>query len=81
MKLVFEKTKTLLLYDRRRRLKYLGVILDDKGTFGAHIRYVTDKAEKSTAAVGKLSSNVGGPTGRTRKILLIALHLQLHFRL
>ena len=53
-----------------KELKYLGVILDGKGTFEAHMKYATDKAGKSVAALSKLMPNVGGPTGRTRKILL-----------
>ncbi|KAJ3639725.1 hypothetical protein Zmor_003066 [Zophobas morio] len=86
MELAVEKTKGLILYGPRKRdtvsfkirnteisprkeLKYLGVVLGNKGTFGAHIRYATDKAEKSIAALGKLMPD-GGPTGRTRKILL-----------
>ena len=38
--------------------------------FGRQIRYATDKAEKSIATWGKLMPNDGGPTSRTRKILL-----------
>ena len=49
----------------------MGVILDDEGTFGAHTKCVMEKAEKSTAALGKLIPNIGGPTRtKTRKILL-----------
>ena len=50
--------------------KYLGVILDDKWTFGDHIRYAMDKAEKSIATLGKLMPNVEELTGRTRRIQL-----------
>ena len=59
-----------------KELKYLGVILSDKGTFGAHIRYATDKAEMSIAALGKLMPNAGRPTGRIRKILLMGWQIQ-----
>ena len=48
----------------------MGVILDNKGTFGAHISNATDKAEKSSSALNKLMPNVGRPTGRAKKILL-----------
>ena len=48
----------------------MGVIVANKETFAAHIGYATDKAEKSIVALGKLMPNVGGPTGRTTKILL-----------
>jgi len=52
----------------QRKMKYLGVIVDDKLTFKEHLEYVTDKVNKVTRALWRLMPNLHGPTERKRRL-------------
>ncbi|KAJ3639381.1 hypothetical protein Zmor_002742 [Zophobas morio] len=72
MELALEKTKTLTLYGPRKRdsVRFKIRNTEIRPSKEAHIRYATDKAEKSIVALGKLMANVAGPMDIGRKILL-----------
>lgn len=55
-------------------VRYLGIRLDPKLTFGAHIKYVTEKASKITAALSKLMANINGPRQCKRRLLMEVSH-------
>jgi len=56
-------------------LKYLGVILENKGTwFGAHLRAAADKARRVMTALSRLMPNVGGPREGRRRLLSSVVH-------
>lgn len=49
-------------------MKYLGVLIDDKLTFGQHVIQVCVKAEKLITALGKLMPRVKGPREYKRRL-------------
>lgn len=51
-------------------VKYLGITLDTKLTFGQHIKRVTQKATKVTEYLSRLMNNVNGPSPSKRRILM-----------
>lgn len=51
-----------------RSFKYLGVIVDDKLTFGEHVKYVTDKTKKVCKNLARITGNLKGPKERKRKL-------------
>lgn len=53
----------------KKEIKYLGVILDYRLTFGAHMNYVSAKADKVTTSLARIMSNVGGAGEKKRKTL------------
>lgn len=53
-----------------RSTKYLGVTLDTKLTFWAHIQRVTDKAAKIVTALSRLMGNIKGPKPSKRRLLM-----------
>lgn len=53
----------------KRALKYLGVMVDDKLTFKAHIEYVADKAARKISALSRMLPNIGGPRSSKRQLL------------
>lgn len=53
-------------------LKYLGIWMDQQGTYGEHVKRITDKAEKSAMALSRLLPNIGGPATSKRALLLMA---------
>lgn len=56
-------------------LKYLGVILENKGTwFGAHLHAAADKARRVMTALSRLMPNVGGPREGRRRLLAGVVH-------
>lgn len=50
-------------------IKYLGVILDDRLTFGKHMEYAKERASKAQVALARIMPNVGGPKTETRLLL------------
>lgn len=60
-----------------REIKYLGVVLDDRLSFGAHTKYIVDRAETSLAALLKIMPNVGGPSSKKRELLYAVIQTQL----
>lgn len=58
-------------------IKYLGVWIDTKLTFKAHIMKSLEKAEKTMTALSKLMPNVAGPRASKRKALSSVIHSQI----
>ena len=50
--------------------KYLGVMIDNKLSFGEQVRHTADKAAKAVAALGRLMPNIGGPLPCKRRLLM-----------
>ena len=53
-----------------RSVKYLGVTLDNKLTFGEHIRKAADRAAAVIAALSKVMANTTGPRPCKRRLLM-----------
>ncbi|KAH8271160.1 hypothetical protein KR026_004254, partial [Drosophila bipectinata] len=49
--------------------KYLGVMLDNRMSYGAHVEYSTIKAARIQGALSRMLPNVGGPTEGRRRLL------------
>lgn len=58
----------------QRDLKYLGIVLDDIGTFGKHIQIAVDKAEARLGTLSRLMRNTGGPQSKKRELLSGVVH-------
>ncbi|KAJ8965282.1 hypothetical protein NQ314_004245 [Rhamnusium bicolor] len=58
----------------REALKYLGVTIDSKVNFGAHIEIAIGKANRLVTALNRLMPNSGGPRASRRKILGSVAH-------
>lgn len=56
----------------KKEIKYLGVVLDYRLSFGAHMKYVCTKADKTMAGLARILPNLGGVGERKRKILSCA---------
>lgn len=61
----------------RRSVRYLGVHLDMRLSFGEHVVTVAFGARKAVAALGKLMPNVGGPSQCKRSLLMSVVHSRL----
>lgn len=55
-------------------LRYLGIKLDAKLTFWAHIQGASDKAATMAAKLSRLMPNVAGPRSSKRRILMSVVH-------
>lgn len=53
----------------KRSIKYLGIWIDDKGSWGDHIKATCKKAEQRMAALTRLMPNLGGPSSGKRRVL------------
>lgn len=51
-------------------VKYLGVIIDKKGNFKEHVGHVCRKACKALERLNRILPNVGGPSQRSRRLLM-----------
>ncbi|KAF5187399.1 reverse transcriptase [Thalictrum thalictroides] len=60
-----------------KSLRYLGVILDQRLTFGPHVDTVAKKAARSAAALARLMPNVQGPGQWKRRLLATVVESQL----
>lgn len=56
-----------------KTVNYLGIVIDERGTFGAHVEAVTKKAEMKTASLTRLLPNVEGPRSSKRAVLCSAI--------
>lgn len=56
----------------KKEIKYLGVVLDYRLSFGAHIDYVCPRADRVTAGLSRILPNIGGVSEKMRKVLSCA---------
>ncbi|CAI6376421.1 unnamed protein product [Macrosiphum euphorbiae] len=61
----------------KRAVRYLGVQLDTRLSFGKHVDSVTTGARKAASALGRLMPNVGGPAQCKRSLLMSVVHSRL----
>jgi len=61
----------------KRAVRYLGVNLDTRLSFGDHVESVTTGARKAASALGRLMPNVGGPAQSKRSLLMSVVHSRL----
>lgn len=54
----------------KKEIKYLGVYIDWQGTFGAHVKYVCNKAASRISALSRLLPNTRGPGEVKRRMLI-----------
>ena len=52
-----------------RSLKLLGVMIDDKLTFGSHVEYTCKKASMAVAALSRMMANSSAVRSSRRKVL------------
>lgn len=57
-----------------RHGKYLGTILNDRGTFDRHIRHVTSKAEARLVSLAWTMPNIADPRSNKRRVLSAVVH-------
>lgn len=53
----------------KKSIKYLGIMLGEKLSFGDHIKYAVAKADNRMAAMARIMPNVGGP-GQEKRLVL-----------
>lgn len=53
----------------KKEIKYLGVVIDTNLSFGAHIRHVTTKADRTHAYLSRIMPMTGGVGQRKRAVL------------
>ncbi|EFA13619.2 Putative 115 kDa protein in type-1 retrotransposable element R1DM-like Protein [Tribolium castaneum] len=56
-----------------KTLKYLGIIIDERLTFGSHVETAILKAEKNISTLTRILPNIGGPRDSKRKVLCSAV--------
>lgn len=56
--------------ETKPEVKYLGVTIDRKVSFGEQIRRTAEKASQRVVSLGRLMSNVGGPRSSKRRLLM-----------
>lgn len=58
-------------------IRYLGVWLDTKLNFGAHVEKALQKAERTLTALAGIMPNIGGARASKRKLLASVVHSQV----
>lgn len=58
----------------RKTVRYLGVTLDEWGSYGHHVKNVVNKAENRTAILSRMMPNIGGPVSGKREVLCGVIH-------
>ena len=58
-------------------IKYLGVQLDRRFSFGEHLQIVTTKAIQCGANLARLMPNIGGPREVKRRLVASVVHTKL----
>lgn len=61
----------------KKSIRYLGVQLDTRLSFGEHAIAVAAGARKAASALGRLMPNVGGPSQCKRRLLMSVVHSRL----
>ena len=57
-----------------RRIRYIGVQLDRKLSFGEHIQIAMNKASRCGANLARLVPNIGDPREAQRKLVASMVH-------
>lgn len=57
------------IIQHQKKIKYLGVVVDNKMMFGQHNIYATKKAEDRLAVLSRMMTNIGGPSSKKRQML------------
>ncbi|KAJ8936160.1 hypothetical protein NQ318_016484 [Aromia moschata] len=52
-----------------KRVNYLGIIFDDQGIFGPHVRCVAEKAARRSSALFRLMPRIEGPSSIKRRVI------------
>lgn len=52
-----------------KKVRYLGIYLDDRGTFGEHVMEIARKVETKLAVLTRIMPNVNGPGSAKREML------------
>ncbi|KAL1448625.1 hypothetical protein WDU94_003699 [Cyamophila willieti] len=53
----------------KKEIKYLGVVVDSRLSFGPHLKYVTEKANKTSNALAHILPRTGGAGENKRRVL------------
>lgn len=61
----------------KRTIKYLGLTLDSKTNFTSHVSEVASSANKTAKAIGRLMTNIVGPSQVKRKLLSSVVNSKL----
>ena len=61
----------------KKSIKYLGVQLDQRLSFGEHLQIATAKVIHCGAALTRLMSNIGGPREAKRRLVASVVNLKL----
>ena len=61
----------------KRRIKYLGVQLDRRLSFGEHLQIATAKAIQCGAALTRLMPSIGGPREAKRRLVVSLVNSKL----
>jgi len=54
--------------EKQEKMKYLGIMLDERWSFDHHIAYIEEKTLKVMRSLGRLMPNLHGPSERRRKL-------------
>lgn len=58
-------------------IRYLGVWLDSKLNFGAHVNKIIEKTSKTVTALARIMPNLSGPRASKRKVLSSVVHSKI----
>ncbi|KAJ8950491.1 hypothetical protein NQ314_007878 [Rhamnusium bicolor] len=53
----------------KKHVKYLGILIDDKGAFGEPIKQTIKKVEANVASLTRIMPNIKGPKSRKKQVL------------
>lgn len=59
------------------QIKYLGLHIDSRWTFGEHFRQIIPRVEKAAMALSRLLPNLGGPRESVRRLYAGTVHAML----
>lgn len=66
-----------VMINPRESIRYLGVWLDKRLSFNAHVEKVAQKAERTAAALSRIMPNIGGPRAAKRRAIACVVHSQI----
>ncbi|KAJ8941510.1 hypothetical protein NQ314_010379 [Rhamnusium bicolor] len=74
LELAPQKTEAVILKGPSGAVKYLGITIDVRGSYGCHIINVAKKAENRAAGLMRIMPNIRGPSSGKREILCGVVH-------